>query len=128
MIHKAKFENNDITTIRTSSESHLYCKQHFQKKSLFFRIYADFEADNEIDNSGTGNETSNICKQNLVLNGYHIISELEDVLESGYFESPSVYKNVDWFVNEVIKLENMMSFHFKNTKKNIIMTEENEEI
>ena len=34
---------------------------------------------------------------------------------------------MDWFVNEVKKLENKMSFYFKNTNKDIIMTEENEE-
>ena len=62
-----------------------------------------------------------------MLNGYYIICELEDVLESGYYESPLGYDNVDWFVKEVIKLENMMAFYFKETKKDIIMTKENEE-
>ena len=37
------------------------------------------------------------------------------------------YDNVDWFVNEVIKLENKMNFSFKNNKKDIIITEEDEE-
>ena len=31
MILKAKSENNDITTIRTSSESHLHWKKQFHK-------------------------------------------------------------------------------------------------
>ena len=52
---------------------------------------------------------------------------MEDVLESGYYESPLGYDNVDWFAIEVIKLENKMAFYFKNTKKDIIMTKENEE-
>ena len=52
---------------------------------------------------------------------------MEDVLISGYHKSPLGYNNVDWFVNEVIKLENKMAFYFKNTKKDIVMTEENEE-
>ena len=60
-----------------------------------------------------------------MLNGYHIESELEDVLQSSYHESPLGYKNVDWFVDEVIKLENKMVY-FKNTKKDIFMTEEDE--
>ena len=34
------------------------------------------------------------------------------------------YNNVDWFVNEVLKLENKMAFYFKNTKIVIIMTEQ----
>ena len=83
-MHKPKCENNDITTIRTSSESHLHWKNHFHKNPLYFRIYADFEADNEKDNSIVGNKTTNIFKQNPVLNGYHIVSELENVLKSGY--------------------------------------------
>ena len=47
MKHKPKCENNNITTIRTSPDSHLHWKKHFHKNPLFFRIYADFEADNE---------------------------------------------------------------------------------
>ena len=52
---------------------------------------------------------------------------MEDFLKSDYYKSPLGYNNVDWFVDEVIKLENKMAFYFKNTKKDIIMTEENEE-
>ena len=52
---------------------------------------------------------------------------MEDVLKSEYYKSPLGYDNVDWFVDEVIKLENKMTFYFKNTKKDIIMTEKNEE-
>ena len=102
-------------------------KNIFIRILFYFRMFADFEADNEKDNSKIGNKTTNIYKQNPVLNGYYTISELEDVLESGYYESPSAYNNVDWFVNEIIKLENKMAFYFKNTKEDIIMTKENEE-
>ena len=42
-----------------------------------------------------GNKTTNVFKQNPVLNGYRIESELEIVLQSGYHNSPSVYNNVD---------------------------------
>ena len=125
--HKEKCGDDNICTIRTSNESHLYWKKHFHKNPLYFRIYADFEADNEKDNSKIGNKTTNIYKQNPVLNGYRIISELEEVLESRYYESPLGYDNVDWFVKEVIKLENKMAFYFKNTKKDIIMEQEDEE-
>ena len=58
---------------------------------------------------------------------YHIVSELEDVLKSDYYKSPLGYNNVDWFVDEVIKLENKMAFYFKNTNKDIIRTQEDEE-
>ena len=124
MKHKEKCGDDDITTIKTSNKSHLQWEKHFHKNPLYFRIYADFEADNEKDGSIIGNKTTNIYKQNPVLNGYHIVSELEDVLKSEYYKSPLGYDNVDWFVDEVIKLENKMAFYFKNTNKDIIMTEE----
>ena len=99
----------------------------FHQDPIYPRIYADFGADNAIDNSSTGKETTNVYKQNPVLNGYHIVSELDDILKSGYYDFPSGYVNVAWFVNETTKLENKMSFYIKNTKKDIKMTVENEE-
>ena len=124
LIHKPKCENNDITTIRTSPESHLHWKNHLNKNPLYFRIYANFGADNEIDNSSIGDKITNIYKQNQVINGYHIESELNNILKSGFSRSSLGYNNVDWFVNEVIKLESKMAFYFKNTNKDIIMTDE----
>ena len=99
----------------------------FIRIHYFFRIYADFAADNEKDNSSIGNTATIIYKQSPILNGYRIVSELDDVLKSGYHKSLLGYNNVDWFVNEVFKLEIEMAFYFKNTKKDIIMTEEDEE-
>ena len=59
--HKLKCENKNITTIRTSLGSHLqWKKKHFHKNPLYFRIYADFEADNETDFYSTVNKTTNI--------------------------------------------------------------------
>ena len=125
--HKEKCGDDNICTITTSNESHLFWKKHFHKNPLYFRIIADFEADKEIENSSVGNKTTNIYKKLPVLNGYYIISELEDAVESGYYESLLGYDNVGWFVKEVIKLENKMAFYSKNTKKDIIMTQEDEE-
>ena len=126
MIHKPKCEKYDTNTIRTSIESHLHWKDHFHENPLYFRTTADFEVDNEIDISIIGNKTTNIYKHNPVLKGYHIISELDDTLKSGYYESPLGYDNVYWYVNEVIKIENKMAFCFKKTNKDINMTEEDE--
>ena len=110
MKHKPKCENNDNTTIKTSIESYLNWKKHFHKIPLNFRIFADFQADNEKDNSILGNKPTNIYKQNPVLNEYHIKSGLEDVLKSDYYKSPLGCINVDWFVNDFIKLGNKMAF------------------
>ena len=79
---KHKCGDDNIRTIRTSNESHLYWKKHFHKNAIYFRNIADFEADNEKDKPKIGNKTTNIYKQNPVLKCYYIISELEDVLES----------------------------------------------
>ena len=77
--HREKCGEDNIRTIRTSNGSHLYWKKVFHKKPLYFRVFADFEADNEVDNSNIGKKTTNMYKQNQVLNGYFIVSELEDV-------------------------------------------------
>ena len=79
---------------------------YFHKKPSFFRIYADFEANNETELSSIGNKTTNTRKQNPVYNGFSM-SELNDVSKSGYYESPLRYDNRDWFVDEVIILENI---------------------
>ena len=126
MKHK-KCGDDDITTIKISKESHLHWNKPFQENPLYFRIYADFEADTDKDNSSIGSKRTNTLKQNSVLNGYHIISQLEDVLTSGYHKSPFGYNTVDCFVNEVKKVENKMTFYFKITNKDIIMTEEDKE-
>ena len=52
---------------------------------------------------------------------------MEDVLQNSYYKSPLGYAIVDWFVDEVIKLEKKMSVFLKKTEKDIIMTEEDEE-
>ena len=121
--HKFKCQQQEITSIRTSNESHIYWKKYFHKLPLYFKIYADFECNNELNNSNMGNKTTNIYHQKAVCNGYYIVSELNDVLKSGYHHSPLGYENVDWFVNQMTKLENKMNFYFKNTKKDIIMEE-----
>ena len=72
-----KSENYDLTTIRTSSGSHLHWKGHFRKKPLYFMLILDFEVYNEIeDGKVVGNRVTIIYKQNSMVNGYNIVSEL----------------------------------------------------
>ena len=87
-LQKPKCETFDITTIRTSSDSHLHWKNHFHRNPLHFRIYAVFDADNEIDNSNIGDKTTNTYKQKPILNRYYIETKLDDILQSGYYRSP----------------------------------------
>ena len=68
-----------------------------------------------------------ICKQSPIVIGYYIVPELNYILKSDYCNSPLGYENIDWFVNEDMKLESKMNFHFKSTKKGRIMTVEDEE-
>ena len=65
----------------------------------------------EEGNKADCNKTTNIYNQNPVCNGYEIVSELEDVLKTGYHKSPLGYEIVDWFVDEIFKLENKMNFY-----------------
>ena len=123
--HKNLCGQNQI--LKTSPNSHIYWKKYYQKNKLYFRLYADFEADNKEENTSIGDKTTNIYKQEPVCNGYNIVSELEDILKSGYHKSPLGHENVNWFVDEIVKLENRMNFWFKNTKKDIIMTEEDKQ-
>ena len=102
-------------------------KQNVFIRFHFFRIIAEFEVDDEIDTSSTGNKITKIYKQNPVCIAYYMVSELDDKLKSGYYESPLGYDNVDWFVDEVIKIDNKMVFYFKNTKEDVIMSEKDDE-
>ena len=53
---------------------------------------------------------------------------MNDILRSGYFKSPLGYNIVDWFVDEVRNLESKMNVYLKNSKKDIIKTEEDKEV
>ena len=79
-------------------KSHIYWKKYFHKLPIYFRIYADFECNNTLNNDSFGNKTRNIYKQNPVCNGYHIVSGLPNVLKRGYYNSPLGNENVNWFV------------------------------
>ena len=59
MKHKERCGQQKVNRIETSIEPPLYRKKNFHKNPLYFRIYADFEADNEIDDSNTGSKTTN---------------------------------------------------------------------
>ena len=52
---------------------------------------------------------------------------MEDVSKSGYYKTTLRYDDVDWFVDEVVKVQSKTSFYFKNTKNDNFMTEEDEE-
>ena len=102
--HKEKCEQKqEITTIRTSDESHLHWKKYFHKSPIYIRIIADFEADKGIDNTNISNKTFNSYEQNPVPKCYYMVSELDDILKSGNYEHSLGYNDVDWYVYEVIK-------------------------
>ena len=126
--HKTNCSRQKITSMKISKGPYIYWKNHFNQNPLYSRFIAAFEADNEIgDIKVVGNKTTNIYKQNPVLNGYYFISEIENNLKSGCYDSTFGYNNVDRFVNEVLKKENRLSFYFTNTRKDIITTQEDKE-
>ena len=53
---------------------------------------------------------------------------MNDVSQNGCYSSPLGFNNVDWIVDELIKVEKKLNFFFKNTKKDIVKTEEDEEV
>ena len=69
--HKEKCGEDNKTPIKTSNESYIYWKKHFHKNPSYFRIYANFEADNEIDNSSLGD------KQLIFINNTHYIMDMK---------------------------------------------------
>ena len=95
MLHEQMCGDDNILTIRTSPESHTQWKKHFHKNPLYFRIYSDFEADNEKDKSNIGIKTTIIYKQIPVCNAYRLVSEIVDVLKSGLYKSLLGYENVN---------------------------------
>ena len=70
MILEPNCENYEITTIGTSSEYHLQWKNLFHKNPLYFRIFGDFEFDNEIHFSSFGNKTTNFYEKTPVCIGF----------------------------------------------------------
>ena len=101
--HKDRCEQQDFTAIKLPLDKQLNWKQHYQKIPLYFRIYADFECNNSPVESNVGLHTINIYKQNPVCNGYYILSDLPSILQSEH-RSKFGPNNVDWFVDEIIKL------------------------
>ena len=52
---------------------------------------------------------------------------MDDILQSSYYDSLLVSQKVVWFVDELEKLGSELNFYFLNNKKDIIMTQEDEE-
>ena len=50
-MHKQQCIRKEINSIKTSPESYLRWENHSHKNRLYFRIYADFEDDNEKEDS-----------------------------------------------------------------------------
>ena len=127
--HKVRCEENGPAVFRISKDRFLKWKIYFHKIPLYFRVYADFECNIEnidsynhdveneeqtcsqnVEPSRTSNEDRSssrlanksviVYKLNPTCNGYYIVSELYEVLKSGYYESPFREKNVDWLVME----------------------------
>ena len=47
--HKQRCDQQEKISFKTSNESRLHWKKYFHRNSVCFRIFADFEADNEIE-------------------------------------------------------------------------------
>ena len=86
-------------------------KKYSHKNPLYFRIYKDFVANNEIDTYNICNKTTTIFFSKIVfVMVFYIVSIFNDVLQSGCYESKLGCSNLDWFIDEVIKLEKKNGF------------------
>ena len=56
MLFKHKNLCGENHKLKTSPDSHLYGMKYFHKNELYFRIYADFEADNKKENTNIGDK------------------------------------------------------------------------
>ena len=100
--------NNNVSNKRKlvlEHQTHFCWRKYFHKKPFTFRIYADFEAEKEIDNSNIDRKTTIFYKENTVNNGYYTPTQLDDVLNTGFYGYSLRYDNVYWFVDEVKNLE-----------------------
>ena len=81
--HKINCNEQEITSIKTSNERHIILEKIiFIMIPLYFRIYSDFECDNQIDNSYLWEiKQLNIYKQNAVCSGYYIVIWIKWCLE-----------------------------------------------
>ena len=61
--HKQNCRDYNITTIKLQMNLIFIGKKQLHKNQFYFRIHADFKADNEKDNSSIGNKTTSIYKQ-----------------------------------------------------------------
>ena len=53
---------------------------------------------------------------------------MDDVLKRGQYVCALENENMDWFVDEIIGLENKTAFYSKNTGKYFVITQEDEEV
>ena len=60
MLIKHKKLCGENQKLKTSPNSHIYWKKYFHKNKFYFRINADFEADNKKENTNIGDKTTNI--------------------------------------------------------------------
>ena len=125
--HKQRCDQQEITSNKTSNESHIFWKKHFHTNPLGFRIYAGFEPDNEYDNSSIGIETTNVYKQSPVFNGSYRVYGMNDVLQSGYYETLLEYDIVDWLCEWADQKRKKMAFCHENIQKYFIMCQKGDE-
>ena len=93
MKRNKRCEQQELTNIKFSIESHLHLKNHFLKNPVFFRTFAIFEAVIEIGISFISQNTNNFHKINPVYIGSYIASEIIDILGNCYSDFPPGYNN-----------------------------------
>ncbi len=141
--HKELCNKQEITRMVFPKEDSFKFNKYHYKIDLPFRIYADIESmqvpirnresealqipieDRESENQESPLEkTTNIYKQIPINIGYYILSDIPDVLESGY-HSYFGEDCVNWFVEKIKKIEKKVGIFFNTTNKPLEMNDDN---
>ena len=103
---KEKFEQNKRSLIlKLQMNLIFFGKRIFIRILYILRFFQIFKLIMKLIILVSAKKQLLFVKKNPVLNGYYKISKLNDVLNSGYYRSNLDFDKVDWFVDEVIKLE-----------------------
>ncbi len=124
--HKTLCNNQKITRINFPEKDRFHFHKNYFKVPFHFRIYADFECYNQpVEEEETG-KTKTIFKQLPIAVGYYIMSDLPDVLETGY-HSYFGEDCVEWFVTQISQIEERMKKFFDETDEALQMTSDDKE-
>ena len=133
--HIERCENQQPTKITFPLNDQLYFNEYWMKTNLPFYIVADFECMNiptkslavtTNDKGKQGENTQTLFKQLPSYVGYYFINKITNENQYYYYIPNKQIKPEDWFVNEMVKVNQYVFNFFTSTDLPINMTKEDE--